>query len=152
MTFDDRIDAYQSRCQPQLLRLRLLTYSDAPATLPRQVSGEVREATNAVIAEAEAAGRAALGGAADSRAGPDDGTFLWVRLARLAEAADEAVRAAHDTDLTGLSRCLNRFEALTTAMWTVQHAVYGGQPAHWRRPTTQAAAAQEATVHAASTP
>jgi hypothetical protein len=45
--------------------------------LPRQVAAEVREATNAVIGEAEAAGQAALAAAAGSRGEPESGIFLW---------------------------------------------------------------------------
>jgi hypothetical protein len=134
MTLSDRIEAHKSRCEPQLLRLWMLARGEASAVPPRQVSAEVREATNAVIAEAEAAGRAALAATAGNRGEPEAGIFLWVRLTRLAEAADEAVRVARSPDITGLRRCLHRFEALTSAMWTVQHAVYGVPPAAMSRP------------------
>jgi hypothetical protein len=46
---------------------------------------------------------------------------MWVRPTRLAEAVDEAVRAARSKDVTGLRRCLHRFEALTSVIWTVLH-------------------------------
>jgi hypothetical protein len=77
MTFADRLDDHQSRCQPQLLRQRLLACGEPRAMLPRQVAAEVREATNAVIGEAEAAGQAALAAAAGSRGEPESGIFLW---------------------------------------------------------------------------
>jgi hypothetical protein len=125
MTLADRIDDHQASCQPQLLRLRMLVRGETGAALPWQVAAEVREAANAVIAEAEAAGRAALAAAAGSRGELEAGTFLWVRLARLAEAADEAVSAARDGDASALRRHLRQFDALASAIWSVQHAVYG---------------------------
>jgi hypothetical protein len=128
MTFADQIRDHQSRCEQHLLRLRMLARGEPSAALPWQVTTEVREATNAVIAEAEAARHAALAAAVGSRGEPEAETFLQVRLTRLAEAADEAVRAARSKDLTGLRRYLHRFETLTYAIWTVQHAVYGQVP------------------------
>ena len=128
MTFADRIDDHRARCEPELLWLRILARGETGAALPRQVAAAVREATNAVIAEAEAAGRAALAAEAATRSEPEAETFLWVRLARLAEAADKAVSAAHAGDANGLRGHLHRFHALTTAIWTVQHAVYGQAP------------------------
>jgi hypothetical protein len=128
MTFADQMRDHHSRCQPHLLRLRMLARSEAGAPLPRQVTAEVREATNAIIAETEAAGRAALAAMAGSRRHPEAETFLWVRLARLARAADEAVDAALGADASRLRRHLGRFDALTAATWTVQHAVHAQAP------------------------
>ena len=128
MTFANRIDDHQARCQPQLLRLRMLARDEPRAALPRQVAAEVREATNAVIAEAEAAGRAALAATAGSRSELEAGTFLWVRLARLAGAADEAVSAGRSGDASALRRHLRRFDALASAIWAVQRAIYGQVP------------------------
>jgi hypothetical protein len=70
MTFDDQVGDHQRRCQLPLVRLRMLARGEAGAPIPRHLAAEVREAANAVIAEAEAAGRAALApwpGAAGSR-------------------------------------------------------------------------------------
>ena len=135
MTVADRINAHQARCEPELLRLRMLGYGGADGPLPRQVATEVREATNAVIAEAEAASRAALtanaNGNGNSTGQPAAETFLWVRLARLADAADKAVGAARTADARELGRHLDRFDTLATAMWAVQHAVYGQAPSPW---------------------
>jgi hypothetical protein len=78
---------------------------------------EVAQATDAILAEVEVAGRearAATGG------GPDPGIFLSVRLSRLAAAAGDAVAAAGAGNFTQLRRDLRRFEALTSAIWTVQ--------------------------------
>ncbi len=123
MTFDDQARDHARRCQPHLARLRMLTRGEAGTPLPPRIAAEVREATNAVIAEAEAAGRAALAVLAGTRPLPEAETFLWVRLARLAAAADDAVGAARGMDAHGLRRHLDRFDALTAAIWAVQSAV-----------------------------
>jgi hypothetical protein len=122
-----QIREHESRCRPHLLRLRMLASTEAGAGLPRQATAEVREATNAVIAEAEAAGDAALTGVATSRK-PVAETFLLVRLNRLAAAADEAVTAARGGDGPRLRRQLHRFDVLASAIWAVQHAVHAAGP------------------------
>jgi hypothetical protein len=129
MTFSDQMRDHQGLCQPHLLKLRMLSRGEAGAALPRQTMAEVRDATNAVIAEAEAAGRGALDATAGDRRQSETETFLWVRLARLARAADEAVDAAGAGDSPGLRRHLDRFSALTVAIWTVEEAVYVSAPA-----------------------
>ena len=129
MTFADRMRDHQGRCQPHLLRLRMLAPGEAGAAHPSQVTAEVRDATNAIIAEAQAAGRASLAATAGDRRRSEAETFLWVRLARLMRAADEAADAACAGDAPGLRRHLDRFNALTGAMWAVQHGVYAGAPA-----------------------
>jgi hypothetical protein len=53
--------------------------------------------------------------------------FLRVRLDRLAVAADAAMTAAREGDSGEMRRHLRRFDALTSAIWTVQVAVYGSQ-------------------------
>ena len=117
MTVADRTEGHQARCLPHLLTLRVLTSHDAEVPSPCLVIAEVAQATDAILAEAEAAGRevrAATGG------GPGPGIFLSVRLSRLAVAADAAVAAAGAGDFTQLRRHLHRFEALTSAIWAVQ--------------------------------
>ena len=84
---------------------------------------EVRDATNAIIAEVEAMSRTAIG--ASERQQPQAETFLWVRVARLAAAADRAVDAARRRDVPGLRAHLQQFDTLTSALWAVQHATYG---------------------------
>lgn len=128
MTFADQVADHQRRCQPHLLRLRILAGGEAGAALPRQVTAEVRDATNAIIAEAEAAGRAALTAMADSHWHPAAETFLWARLTRLAGTADEATEAARGADASSLRRHLSRFETLTAAIWTVQCDVCAQPP------------------------
>jgi hypothetical protein len=108
MTFADRIVDHQACCEPELLRLRMLAYGGTGVVPARQVTAEVREAANAVIADAEAAARAALAGLAGTRGEPGAETFLWVRLARLADAADKAVSAARTGDHPARRRRLRR--------------------------------------------
>jgi hypothetical protein len=127
MTFANRMRSHQSRCQPQLLKLRMLALSEADAVLCQQVTADIRDATNAIIAEAEAMSFAALGDG--SRRELEAETFLRARLIRLATAADQAVNAARSGDVSGLRAHLNRFDTLTSAIWTVQRAVYGQEPA-----------------------
>lgn len=112
-----------------LLRLRITARGEAGAALPRQVTGVVRDATNVVLAEVEAAGRAVLAATAAGRRRSEAETFLLVRLTRLARAADEAVDAARGGDAPGLRRRLDRFNALTAAVWAVQQAVCVPAPA-----------------------
>ena len=82
------------------------------------------------LAETDAAGQAAVAAVAESGRS-SAAAFLAARQARLAAAADDIVAAAQDGSAAALSRHLRRFEALTTALWTVQLAICA--PAH-RRP------------------
>jgi hypothetical protein len=126
MTFLHPTDDHQSRCQAQLLRLRMLARSWDGAAAPQEVVTEIREATNAIIAEAEAMTRAAF--LTDRRQEPQAETFLWVRITRLAAAADRAVDAARSRDVSGLRGYLNHFDTLTSALWAVRDAVYSQRP------------------------
>jgi hypothetical protein len=117
---------YQSRHRQQLLKLRLLAGSQDSTALPREFTEQVRDATNAIIAEVETMSQAAI--RASGRREPQAETFLWVRIARLAAAADRAVDAARSRDIPGLRALLHQFDTLTSAVWTVQHAMYGKQP------------------------
>ena len=113
-----QLEGDQSRHRQKLLRLRLLARSQEG--LPQDFSVEVRDATNEVIAEAEAMSRASI--EAEERREPQAETFLWVRIARLATAADRAVDAARRRDVHGLLAHLQQFDALTSALWAVRHA------------------------------
>ncbi len=128
MTFADQIRVHQSRCNPHLLRLRFVARDEADMTITRQIAAEVRDATNAILVEAETAVRGALAAGADGRREPTAETLLWARLTRLASAADEAVNAARGGNASGLRIRLRRFDVLTSAIWTVQHAMYGHEP------------------------
>jgi hypothetical protein len=120
MTAAEEIRHHQARCQPYLLRLRMLARGEGE---PALTAAEASHATDAIVIEARTATQAAL---ADRDGGhPSAGTFLRVRLNRLARAAEEAIAAARDGDTAGLRRAPHRFEALTSAIWTAQHAVCG---------------------------
>jgi hypothetical protein len=127
MSVADQIRDHQASCLAPLISLRLLAQGGAGAPLPRWVVVEVARATGTVIAEAEAAGHAALTAAGASRGRAGDKTFLQVRLDRLAAAADDAINAARAGDYGEMRRHLRRFEALTSAIWTVQDALYGSR-------------------------
>jgi hypothetical protein len=132
MSVADQIRDHEARCLASLISLRMLAQGEAGAPLPRWVVVEVAQATSAVLAEAEAAGRAALAAVGVDSDHPGDGTFLRVRLDRLAVAATNAIAAAGAGDVGEMRRHLRRFDALTSAIWTVQDAVYGSRMgAHW---------------------
>jgi hypothetical protein len=117
MTAADRSEGHQARCLPHLLMLRMLASDDAEAPSPWVAMAKVAQATDAILAEAETAGREARVVGED---GPGPGIFLGVRLNRLAAAAGDAVAAAGAGEFTRLRRHLRRFEALTSAIWAVQ--------------------------------
>ncbi|MGH3188466.1 MAG: hypothetical protein ACRDOL_14570 [Streptosporangiaceae bacterium] len=127
MTADEEIRDHQTRCQPYVLQLRMFAHGGYER-MP--TAAEVAQATGSIIAEVGAGGRAASAAARYRQVQPGAGTFLQVRLDRLMTAAEEAVAAARDGNAAVLSRVLRRFEALTTAIWTVQRAVYepAGRP------------------------
>ena len=132
MTLTDEIQDHQLRCQQHLLALRLLARGEAVAELPRRIATEVAEATGAVLAEVKAAGCEARGSG-----GPGAETLLEARLSRLASAATDAVAATVAGNLTETRRQLDRFDTLTSAIWTVLRSVYGQGPA---RPARKARA------------
>jgi hypothetical protein len=132
MSVADQIRDHQACCVAPLISLRMLAQGEAGLPLPRWVVVEVAQATGTVLAEAEAAGQAALTASGHLR----DATFLRVRLDRLAAAANDAIAAARSGDSGEMRRHLRRFDALTSAIWTVQDAVYGRcgpEPCHSRQ-------------------
>ena len=118
MTAAEEIQDHQARCQPDLLALRMLVRNGGE---PTRAAAEVGRATSAIMAEAWAASQAALADRSCRHPGAD--TFLRVRLNRLAKAAAEAVAAAQQDDAARLRHYLRRFEAVTSAIWTAEHAV-----------------------------
>jgi hypothetical protein len=118
MTLSDQLDDHQLRFRQQLTRLRTLAGNQDGSSLSQEATAEIREATNVIIAEAEAMSRTALrtGGRRD----PQVETFWWVRIARLAAAADRAVDAARRRDMAALRAHLDQFHTLTFAIWAVQ--------------------------------
>lgn len=127
MSVADQIQDHQARCLAPLISLRMLAQGEAGTPLPRWVVVEVAQATGTVLAEAEAAGRAALSALGASTGHPRDETFLRVRLDRLAVAADAAITAAGAGDFAEMRVHLHRFESLTSAIWAVQDAVFGSR-------------------------
>jgi hypothetical protein len=127
MSVADQIHDHQARCLAPLISLRMLAQGEAGTPLPRWVEVEVAQATAAVLAEAGAAGRAALSAIGARTGHPRDETFLRVRLERLAVAADAAVAAARAGDSVEMRVHLRRFESLTSAIWTVQDAEFGSR-------------------------
>jgi hypothetical protein len=127
MSVIDQIQEHRARCVAPLISLRMLAQGEAGTPLPRWVVVEVAQATGTVLAEAEGAGRAALAAIGVSGDRPGDETFLRVRLDRLAAAADRVIAAARAGDSGEMRGHLRRFDALTSAMWTVQDAVCGSR-------------------------
>jgi hypothetical protein len=129
MTVDDQMIHRWSHCQGQVCRLRMLAMNDDCLAPSGRVAAEVRDITNTVIAEIEAMSRAVLDGC---RRGTGAETFLWVRVARLVLAADRAVDAARGGNFAALRAELQHFDTLTSAIWTVENALYGCDPAFGR--------------------
>ena len=127
MSVADLIHDHQARCMAPLTSLRMLARGEAEASLTRRAVVEVAKATATVLAEAEAAGCAVLTAAGVGGDHPGDGMFLRVRLDRMATAAQDAITAAGAGDSAELRRHLRRFDVLTSAIWTVQDAVYGSR-------------------------
>jgi len=115
-----QLEDHRTRCLPHLLTLRMLARDTPEAPLPWLAVAEVTQATEAILAEVEAAVRAVTGGGPGGTAGPGIGIFLGVRLSRLAAAADDAIAAAGAGDFTELRCHLRRFDTLTSAIWAVQ--------------------------------
>lgn len=119
MDVADQLEDRRARCLPHLLTLRMLARDTPEVPLPWLAVAEVTRATEAILAEVEAAVRAATGGGPGA---PGTGIFLGVRLSRLAAAADDAITAAWAGDFTQLRGQLRRFDTLTSAIWAVQDA------------------------------
>jgi hypothetical protein len=119
MTVANQTEDHQARCVPYLIKLRMLAGTEVELPPRWLAAAEVTRATEAILAEAEAAGREA-GTAAG--VGLDTGLFLGVRLSRLASAASDAIAAAWAGDFARLRRHLARFDTLTSAIWEVQDA------------------------------
>ena len=117
MTVVGGIEDHQARCLPHLIGLQMLAQGEAGVPLPRWAAAEVARATGAVLAEAEAASRAVLTTVRSSQ-NPVDGPFLRA-LDQLAAAADDAIAAARAGNPAAMSRHLRRFDALSSAVWTM---------------------------------
>lgn len=134
MSVADQIQDHRARCLAHLIKLRMLARDEAGTPPPRWVVVEIARATSAILAEAEAAGRAALAAVGGDR-GRRDETFLRVRLDRLAAAANDTITAARAGNSVELRQHLHRFDVLTSAIWSVHDAVY--DPRRTRRPVSR---------------
>jgi hypothetical protein len=111
---DPRLEQHESRCDRQLLRLRMLALRQDGTELSRRAADEIQDATQAIVSETEAMSLVASG---RQETGPR--TFLQVRIARLEAAAGRAVDAARDGDIRGLRSHVRHFDTLTSAIRTV---------------------------------
>jgi hypothetical protein len=59
MTVADLTEGHEAHCLPHLLMLRMLAGDDAEAPSPWRAMAEVAQATDAILAEVEVAGREA---------------------------------------------------------------------------------------------
>jgi hypothetical protein len=116
MTMTEIVRGHQARSVPHLARLRMLADGQAETPLPPGVLREVTAAVAAVMAEAQAAGSAV---ATASVSGAGNQPLLAARMHRLGRAAREAVASARDGNPAVLRNRVRRFEAMTSAMWTV---------------------------------
>lgn len=124
MATPSEIRDHHTHCAPHLARLHLLGILRPDEPAPPCLADEVNAVTSAILAEAGAALRATLAAVPGTRR-TAVAEFLANRMAKLAAAADETVRAAKDADAAAMHRCLRRFEMLTSAVWTVQLAMPG---------------------------
>jgi hypothetical protein len=122
MNVTDDVRRHHIRCARDRARLRMLAcHSGGP--LPPGAVRQIAQSTSTIVAEAKEAAHTALRAGPAGRRRSGRGSFLAARMARLENAAHEAVASARDGDTATLRQHLNRFEALTSAMWTVQLAV-----------------------------
>jgi hypothetical protein len=124
----DDLRDHQARCVPHMAILQMFASSLADAQLPPDAARRVAEATSAILAEARAAGRAALTAVADDGLRSANLSLLTARQARLEHAAEDAIasarEAAQGSNVAALRQRLQRFDTLTSAMWTVQLSVW----------------------------
>ena len=123
MNVTDDVRHHHIRCARDQARLRMLAYDPGGVPLPPSVTRQIAQATSAILAEAKEAARTALGADTGGRRRSGRRSFLAARLTRLEQAAHEAVASARDGDTATLRQRLRRFDALTSAMWTVQLSV-----------------------------
>ncbi len=129
----EQIQQCRVRCAPDISGLRMLARDLADVPLTPGGVLQTAQATNAIVVQARAGCRTALGGVNGGPPRSGDLSLLATRLARLEAAAGAAVVAASQGNTTSLRRHLWRFDALTTAIWTVLSSVAtGSRPAQAR--------------------
>jgi hypothetical protein len=121
----DDLRDHQARCMPHVAILQMFASSLADVQLSPDAVRRVADATGAILAEARAAGRAALAGEGLRSANL---SLLTARQARLEHAAEDAIASAREAarggNIAALRQRLQRFDTLTSAMWTVQLSVW----------------------------
>ena len=124
----DDLRDHQARCVPHMAILQMFASNLADVQFPPDAARRVAEATSAILAEARAAGRAALTAVADDGLRSANLSLLTARQARLEHAAEDAIASAREAarggNIAALRQRLQRFEVLTSAMWTVQLSVW----------------------------
>lgn len=128
MTIRGIIEEHQARCQPYLVTLRMMMTADEGQVPAWRAGAEVIAATGAILAEAQAADREVRTASCGCREGTGPAALLQGRLNRLAAAAGDVINAADRGDHAQMIRHLRRFDALTSAIWTVQQAVFDPVP------------------------
>ncbi len=129
MSVPEQVQQCRVRCAPDISGLRMLARDLADVPLTPGGVLQTAQATNAIVVQARAGCRTALGAAGVAGGGlPRSGdlSLLTTRLARLEAAAGAAVAAASQGNTASLRRHLWRFDALTTAIWTVLSSVATG--------------------------
>ncbi len=119
----EQIQQCRVRCAPDISGLRILARDLADVPLTPGGVLQTAQATNAIVVQARAGCRTALGAVGGGLPRAGDLSLLTTRLARLEAAAGAAVAAASQGNTTSLRRHLWRFDALTTAIWTVLSSV-----------------------------
>jgi len=124
----DDLRDHQARCMPHVAILQMFASSLADVQLPPDAVRRVADATGAILAEARAAGRTALTAVADEGLRSANLSLLTARQARLEHAAEDAIASAREAarggNIAALRQRLQRFDTLTSAMWTVQLSVW----------------------------
>ena len=126
MGVPEQIQQCRARCAPDITGLRMLARDLADVPLTPGGVLQTAKATNAVVVQARAGCRTALAAVRGGSPRSGDLPLLVTRLARLEAAAGAAVAAASEGNATSLRRHLWRFDALTTAIWTVLSSVAAG--------------------------
>lgn len=117
---ESQLRQHESRCDRQLLRLRMLALRQDGTELSRRAADEIQDAIRAVVSETEAMSLVASG-----RRETRPHTFLQVRIARLKTAAGQAADAARGGDIRGLRAHVRHVDTLASAIRTVLHSVPG---------------------------
>ena len=122
----EQIQQCRASCAPDITGLRLLARDLADGPLTPGGELQTAQATNAIVVQARAGCRTALGAVRGGLPRAGDLPLLTTRLARLEAAAGAAVAAASEGNAASLRRHLWRFDALTAAIWTVLSSVATG--------------------------